>query len=199
MRGVLKVNILQQRIIDDGEVFPNNVLKVDSFLNHQIDPHIMYSIANDFYQHFKSAGITKILTIEASGIAPAIFVAQKFDVPMLFAKKKEPSTLQNQEVYTELVHSYTKNTDSNIVVSKQFLDADDKVLVVDDFLANGEAAMGLISIAEQAGADVAGVAICIEKSFQNGRQRILDHGYEVYSAARIASLENNQVRFNDGH
>lgn len=190
---------LKQRILEDGKVFPNNVLKVDSFLNHQIDPIVIGNIADELLAHFGDKKITKVLTIEASGIAPAITIAAKLGVPMLFAKKQKPSTLQNDETYGTIVHSYTKNTDSHVVISKQYLNQEDRVLIVDDFLANGEAAMGLINIAEQANATIVGVGICIEKSFQDGRQRIVDHGVDIYSVVRIASLENETLTFAEGH
>lgn len=193
------MNYLKERIIKDGKVFPNNVLKVDSFLNHQIDPAVVNAVEKLMYEHFKDRKITKVMTIEASGIAPAIMVANRFNVPMLFAKKTEPSTLKKQERYHAMVHSYTKNTDSDVIVSKQYLSANDHVLIIDDFLANGEAAKGLVSIAHQAGATVAGVGIVIEKSFQPGRQLLEEMGIDVYSICRIQSLENGQVTFVDGN
>lgn len=191
------MGILKERILRDGKVFPNNVLKVDSFMNHQIDPSIIKEIAQEFYQIFKEAGITKILTIEASGIAPAIATAELFGVPMLFAKKTQPSTLANQERYETDVHSYTKNVTSRVIISKQYLNDTDVVLIIDDFLANGEAALGLINLVEQANAQIAGVGICIEKSFQVGRQKLEDMGITVHSVCRIASLENQEITFLD--
>ncbi|MEY8461873.1 xanthine phosphoribosyltransferase [Streptococcus merionis] len=189
------MSALKERILKDGKVFPNNVLKVDSFMNHQIDPSIIREIAREFYEIFKDAGITKIFTIEASGIAPAIATAELFDVPMLFAKKTQPSTLANQERYETDVHSYTKNVTSRVTISKQYLNADDVVLIVDDFLANGEAALGLVNLVEQAGATVAGIGICIEKSFQDGRAKLDAKGLKVHSVCRIASLDNEKVTF----
>lgn len=189
------MNYLKKRILKDGQVFEGNVLKVDSFLNHQIDPMVMKEIEEELYAHYKNKGITKVLTIEASGIAPAIMMAAHLEVPMLFAKKSEPSTLSNQEKYSTLVHSYTKNVTSEVMISKQYLSKDDKVLIVDDFLANGEAALGLVDLVEQAGAEVVGVGICIEKSFQSGRQKLEEHGVDVYSICRIASLDNQTVTF----
>ncbi|RLK62807.1 xanthine phosphoribosyltransferase [Atopobacter sp. AH10] len=192
------MNYLKERILKDGKVYPNNVLKVDSFLNHQIDPAVVNAVEKLMYEHFKDRKITKVMTIEASGIAPAIMVANRFNVPMLFAKKTVPSTLKNQERYHALVHSYTKNTDSDVIVSKQYINKDDHILIIDDFLANGEAAKGLVSIARQAGATVAGVGIVIEKSFQPGRQLLEEMGLDVYSICRIQSLEDGQVTFVDG-
>lgn len=190
---------LKAKIKQDGKVFPNNVLKVDSFINHQISPAVMQRIVEQFVNHFKDAGITKVLTIEASGIAPAMMTAAALDVPMVFAKKKEPATLQDQDVYKTVVHSYTKDEDNAIIVSRQYLSPEDHILIVDDFLANGEASLGLVDLCRQAEAEVNGVAICIEKSFQQGRERLEAIGLDVYSEARIASLDNNTVTFADGH
>lgn len=190
---------LKAKIKQDGKVFPNNVLKVDSFINHQISPAVMQGIVEQFVNHFKDAGITKVLTIEASGIAPAMMTAAALDVPMVFAKKKEPATLQDQDVYKTVVHSYTKDEDNTIIVSRQYLSPEDHILIVDDFLANGEASLGLVDLCRQAEAEVNGVAICIEKSFQQGRERLEALGLDIYSEARIASLDNNTVTFADGH
>ncbi|WP_025729404.1 xanthine phosphoribosyltransferase [Atopobacter phocae] len=189
------MNYLKKRILKDGEVYPNNVLKVDSFLNHQIDPNVMNEIERDLFDYFKRQPITKILTIEASGIAPAIMVANRFNVPMLFAKKQQPSTMARDDRYQTLVHSYTKDVTSEVMVSKKYLNAEDHVLIIDDFLANGEAARGLVELVRQAGATVAGVGIIIEKSFQPGRQQLEDAGVDVYSICRIKSLENGRVEF----
>lgn len=186
---------LKQMILDHGKVYPGNVLKVDSFLNHQIDPHVIKSIENDFYQHFKDKGVTKVLTIESSGIAPALMVAYRLDVPMLFAKKALPSTIKSEDKYGTLVHSYTKNTTSNVFISKEYLNKDDKVLIIDDFLANGEAAYGLADLIEQSGAETVGIGICIEKTFQPGRERLEDSGHDVYSICRIKSLDDGKIEF----
>lgn len=193
------MSYLKERIIKDGQILPNNVIKVDSFMNHQIDPEIIQEIGIDFYYQFRQAGVTKILTIEASGIAPAIITAAHFKVPMLFAKKTQPSTLNNQDRYETNVHSYTKDVTSKVIISKQYLSSNDRVLIVDDFLANGEAALGLIDLVEQAGAQVVGVGICIEKSFQPGRKKLEDKGVRVHSICRIASLENQEITFLEGN
>ncbi|AMB99578.1 xanthine phosphoribosyltransferase [Aerococcus urinaehominis] len=190
---------LKERILKDGQVFPNNVLKVDSFLNHQIDPTVVKEIATEIHKHFADRGITKVFTIEASGIAPAILVAAAFEVPMLFAKKSVPSTMHGADKYVTKVHSYTKDITSDVIISQQYLNEDDVVLIIDDFLANGEASIGLIDLVKQAGAKVAGVGICIEKTFQPGRQRLEEAGAEVYSICRIASLEDGQVTFAEGN
>ncbi|MEY8291695.1 xanthine phosphoribosyltransferase [Carnobacteriaceae bacterium 52-44] len=189
------MSYLKEKILKDGVVLNNNVLKVDSFLNHQIDPTVLKEISNEFIDYFKDKEITKVMTIEASGIAPAILVASHLDVPMLFAKKTEPSTLSNEDQFATNVHSFTKNKTSRVLVSKQYLSEDDKVLIIDDFLANGEAALGLIDLVEQAEAKVVGVGICVEKSFQPGRAKLEEKGVDIFSICRVASLENNEITF----
>lgn len=189
------MNYLEKRILEDGIVKSGNVLKVDSFLNHQIDPIVMEEVVNEFMNYFGDRRITKVITIEASGIAPAIMLAAKLKVPMLFAKKAEPSTLKNNDLYETDVHSYTKNITSRVIISKEYIEENDSVLIIDDFLANGQAVMGLVDLVQQAGAKVAGVGICIEKSFQSGHQLIKDAGIDIYSICRIASLENGEVTF----
>ena len=193
--GQENMSYLKEKIIKDGIVINENVLKVDSFLNHQIDPTVVKEITNEFIAYFGDREITKVMTIEASGIAPAIQVAARLNVPMLFAKKSEPSTLKNEEHFSTDVHSFTKNLTSRVLVSKKYLTPDDKVLIIDDFLANGEAALGLIDLVNQSGAEVVGVGICVEKSFQPGREKILAAGVDVFSICRIASLENQTVTF----
>lgn len=189
------MSYLKEKIITDGVVLKEDVLKVDSFLNHQIDSKVLTEIAKEFLDYFKEKEITKVMTIEASGIAPAILVSSKLDVPMLFAKKAEPSTMKNEDQYSTNVHSYTKNKTSRVLVSKKYLQPEDKVLIIDDFLANGEAALGLIDLVEQADAEVVGVGICIEKSYQPGRQKLEDKGIDIFSICRIASLANGEVTF----
>ncbi|VFB16504.1 Xanthine phosphoribosyltransferase [Urinicoccus massiliensis] len=195
------MSYLKERILKDGVIFPNNVLKIDSFLNQQIDPKVMREIVQEIYAYYKDEKITKVLTIEASGIAPAIMVAAQFDVPMLFAKKAKAATLQKDQVYETKVYSYTKGTTSNVVVSKQYLNPQDRVLIIDDFLANGEAALGLIDLVDQAGAQVVGLGICVEKSFQKGRKRLDEAGVKVYSMARIAEINSDrqEIIFAQGH
>ncbi len=190
------MKLLEQMVKNDGKVYPNNVLKVDSFINHQINPKLMLEMANSFYNYFKEKRVTKILTIEASGIAPAILVANLFDVPMVFAKKSVPSTLTRNSFYESTVHSYTKNVTNNIVVSKDFLSSEDRVLIIDDFLANGQAVLGLADLIRQAGGTLLGVGILIEKSFQDGRKLLEEKNIEVCSLCRLASLENEKIEFN---
>lgn len=186
---------LREKILKDGVVLNENVLKVDSFLNHQIDPTVIKEISKEFMNYFGDREITKVMTIEASGIAPAIHVAAALDVPMLFAKKAEPSTLSKEAQFATDVHSFTKGVTSRVLVSKKYLSPTDKVLIIDDFLANGGASLGLVELVEQAGAETVGIGICVEKSFQPGREKLEDKGLDVFSICRIASLENNEVTF----
>ena len=183
---------LGQKVKEDGVVIDEQILKVDGFLNHQIDAKLMNDVGKTFYESFKDAGITKILTIEASGIAPAIMASFHFDVPCLFAKKAKPSTLKDG-FYSTNIHSFTKNKTSTVIVSEEFLGPDDKVLIIDDFLANGDASLGLNDIVKQANATTVGVGIVVEKSFQNGRQRLEDAGLYVSSLCKVASLKGNKV------
>lgn len=190
----MALKLLEEFIKEKGTVLPGNVLKVDVFLNHQIDPGLMQEMGNEFAQRFKDLGITKIVTIESSGIAPAVFAGLALEVPVVFARKKKSVTLTDN-LYTSTVYSYTKKESNDISVSKQFLTGEDTILVIDDFLANGQAALGLLEIAELAGAKVAGIGIVIEKSFQQGRALLNKTGIPVYSLARIASLENEEILF----
>ena len=188
------MKLLEDRICSDGEVLPGNVLKINSFLNHQVDPELMKKVGEEFSQLFKDSGVTKVLTCEASGIAPGVMTAYELHVPMVFARKKKPATL-NDAVYWADVYSYTKKVTNQICVEQKFLHKDDHLLIIDDFLANGEAVKGMINIANQAGAEVAGVGIVVAKTFQGGSEWIKDHGYRLEALAEIASLANNQVRF----
>lgn len=191
------MKVLQDMVKKHGKVYPNNVLKVDSFVNHQIDATLMKKAGEAFYDHFKDKGVTKVLTVEASGIAPAIMTALTFDVPMVFAKKMVPSTLMKDTWYSADVFSYTKNVSNKVILSKEYLNSEDRVLIVDDFLANGEAAIGLAELVKQAGAQTVGVGILIEKSFQSGRERLDTLGFDVRSLCRVASLDNERVVFVD--
>ncbi len=190
------MNFLEERILKDGVVKPGNVLKVDSFLNHQMDISLMDQIGEEFYRRFKDKNITKVLTIEASGIAIACSVARYFGVPMVFAKKSKSVNLDG-EMYVAEVESFTHKNKNNVIVSKKFLSADDRVLIVDDFLANGCALQGLISIVESAGATVAGLGIAIEKGFQVGGRVIRNLGYHLESLAIVDSMdsENGTLEF----
>ena len=185
---------LQQRIKESGQVLGEGVLKVDSFLTHQVEPSLMAAVGQEFAQRFAAENITKVVTIEASGIAPAIYTAQDLNVPMIFARKAKSLTMAEELLTTE-VYSFTKEVTSTISISRKFLTSADRVLIVDDFLANGQAALGLVELCRQAGAEVVGIGIVIEKSFQTGRQLLLDEGLRVESLARIQSLANNEITF----
>ena len=185
---------LEQKILNEGIVLSDQVLKVDAFLNHQIDPVLMQLIGKEFAARFKDAGITKIITIEASGIAPAIMAGLELGVPVIFARKYQSLTLKD-DLYRSKVFSFTKQTESTIAISNKHLSSTDKALVIDDFLANGQAALGLIDLIHQANAEVVGVGIVIEKSFQPGRDVLLEKGYRVESLARVKSLADGKVTF----
>ena len=185
---------LKNKILQEGKVLSDSVLKVDSFLNHQIDPELMQEVGKEFAERFKDSNITKILSIESSGIAPAMMAGLYLGVPVIFARKRKSLTLTDH-LYTSSVHSFTKNETNDISVSKDFLLADDTVLIIDDFLANGQAVNGLVNIVEQADAQLAGVGIVIEKGFQPGGAETRKQGIRVESLAIIGSLENGQVTF----
>lgn len=187
---------LEERIKNDGQVLGDDVLKVDNFLNHQVDPQLMYNMGQEFYRLFKDKKITKILTVESSGIAPAVMAGLIFKVPVVFARKHKSLTLKN-DLYTATVYSFTKKVSNEISISKKFLDRDDHVLIIDDFLANGQAVQGLMEIIDAAGATLEGVGIVIEKTFQKGRQLLDENGVQVESLARIKAFENGHVVFVD--
>ena len=212
------MEFMEERIRRDGRVAPGEILKVDTFLNHQIDVSLIRQIAKALKEHFGDREITKVVTIEASGIAIASITAEEFGVPMVFAKKSKSRNL-NSDTYKSRVYSYTHDRYYDIVVNENALNDNDKVLLVDDFLANGQAMQGLLDICRQAdghhhhvrgdadlrqvgslghraaGADVAGIGICIEKSFQPGGKALREEGYDVLSMAKIKSLENGTVEF----
>lgn len=188
------MKLLEDRIRQDGVVLPGNVLKVNQFLNHQIDPQLMYEIGQEFARLFKERPVTKILTVEASGIAPAIMAGLVMNVPVLFARKKKPSTLDDM-TYTAEVYSYTKKVTNTISVDSKFLSENDHVLIIDDFLANGQAVKGMLEICRQADVKVEGVGIVVEKSFQEGADWIKGQGIRLESLARISSFENDVVHF----
>lgn len=189
------MKLLEERILKDGKIGAGNVLKVDSFVNHQIDVAFMCELGKEFKRLFADAGVNKILTIEASGIGIACLTAQYFNVPVVFAKKTKTNNIY-ADVYTSKVESYTHGTTYDIVVSKQFLSPGDKVLIIDDFLAKGSALKGLISLIESAGASVVGAGIVIEKAYQPGGELIRSMGIRVESLARIASMTPDEgVRF----
>lgn len=185
---------LKQRILEDGEVLEGNILKVNSFLNHQIDPQLMQKVGDEFKRLFAEQNVTKILTIEASGIAPALMTGLAFNVPVVFARKSK-SAIQNDQNYHADVFSYTKKVTNHILVDKKFITPDDRILIIDDFLANGEAVKGLIQICDQAQCSLVGIGIVIEKAFQKDGQTLREQGYPLKSLVRIKSLDNHQVTF----
>ena len=183
------MELLKQRILQDGRCYPGGILKVDSFINHQMDPMLLYKVAEEFINRFKGEHINKIVTIEASGIAPAIMVGYILQLPVVFVKKKQPKTMEN--MLSTVVHSFTKDRDYSVCISNNFLTADDHILFIDDFLAFGNAAMGMIDLAGQAGATIAGMGFIIEKAFQDGGKALLSPSsaasdvYKRQSLARV--------------
>ena len=183
------MKLLEERIKEDGQVRPGNILKVDSFLNHNLDVALLEQLGKEFYEKFKDKNITRILTIEASGIALACLTAQYFKVPVVFAKKAKSKNLDG-ELYTSTVHSYTYGKDFTVTLSKKFLSKEDTVLLIDDFLAVGKAMRGLIDICNQAEAEIAGIGIAIEKGFQSGGKELRETGYDVYSLAIVDEMND---------
>ena len=181
------MKLLEDRILKDGHIGADNVLKVDSFLNHQIDVNFVCELGKEFYRLFKDENITKILTIEASGIGIACLAAQYFGVPVVFAKKTKTINIYS-DTYNATVHSYTHKRDYDIVVSKEFLNKEDNVLIIDDFLAKGSALTALLMLIEKAGAKTAGAGIVIEKAYQGGGKLVRDMGIRVESLAKIKSI-----------
>lgn len=179
---------LEEKILKDGQVRPGHILKVDSFLNHQMDIAFINEIGKEFKRLFADKPVTKILTVEASGIGIACITAQYFGVPVVFAKKAQSLNLDGS-LYTAKVQSYTHNRVYDVILSKKFLSADDHVLIIDDFLANGCAALGLIDLVEQAGATIEGIGIAVEKGFQRGGQELRERGYRVESLAIVDSMD----------
>lgn len=189
------MDLLKARIMQDGRVIGNNIVKVDAFLNHQIDINLMQAIGESFYNYFKDKQITKILTVEASGIAIATMTAMHFKVPMVFAKKAQSVNLDGA-VYTSKVYSFTKKKSYDVIVEKKFLNGDDRILIIDDFLAEGNACLGLIDIIEQSKAQIVGVGIAIEKGFQKGGAEIRKMGYDLHSLAIVDAMsEKDGIRF----
>ena len=185
---------LEKRIQQEGKVLSKDILKVDSFLNHQIDPQLMARIGQTVAHHFAKAHITKVLTVETSGIAPAVFTGLALQVPVIFARKHKSLTAVDA-VYTAPVYSFTKQETNHIAIARKFLNRHDTVLLVDDFLANGEAVKGLVDISRQAQVKIAGVGIVIEKSFQPGRAALEKQGLSIFSLARIQAMQEDHIRF----
>lgn len=192
--GVDNVDLLKQRIIKDGDIKEGNIIKVDNFLNHQIDVSLLNEIGKEFKERFRSEKIDKILTVEASGIAIAVITAQHFKVPVVFAKKTESKNL-DADTYESEVYSYTKGKTYTIRVSKRYLNEGENILILDDFLAKGKATEGLIDILNQAKCNVSGVGIVIEKGFQDGGENLRNQGVKLESLAIIESIENGEIAF----
>ena len=182
------MKFMEDRILRDGQVRPGNILKVDSFLNHQLDISLLNEVGKAFYERFKDKGVTRILTVEASGIAIACMTANYFGTPVIFAKKSKSRNLDG-DLYTSVVHSFTYGIDN------KFLGPDDKVLIVDDFLANGKAVNGLLDICRQAGAEVVGIGIAIEKGFQRGGDDLRERGYDLLSLAVVDEMSDTDIVF----
>lgn len=188
------MKILEEKILKEGQAIDKDILKVDSFLNQQVDVELMEKIGKEFAKHFENKNITKVATIESSGIAPATLTALALNVPLVIFKK-QPSKVLNDEFYSVETISFTKRNTYNLIASKKYLLKDDNILIIDDFLANGEASSSAMKIVNMAGANVAGIGIVIEKSFQPGREKLEKLGVDVYSLARIKKLEKGIVEF----
>ena len=189
------MDLLKEKIKNDGIVINENVLKVDNFLNHQVDTKLMDLIGKEFADYFKEKNITKVVTIESSGIAPAYATALKLNVPLVIFKKQSSAILDTETTIQTPVHSFTKNTDYVLMASKKYLSENDNILIIDDFLANGQAALGAYRILKEAGSSVAGIGIVIEKSFQDGRKKLEDLGLDVYSLARVSKISSDGIEF----
>ncbi|MEG1616118.1 MAG: xanthine phosphoribosyltransferase [Bacteroidales bacterium] len=185
------MELLKKRILQDGKCFPGGILKVDSFINHQMDPDLMLKIAEEFAARFAGKPINKIVTIEASGIAPAIMVGYLLHLPVVFVKKKMPKTMEN--MISSTVYSFTKDREYTVCVSSDFLNENDRILFIDDFLANGNAAVGMIDLVKKAGATIEGMGFVIEKAFQKGGDRLRNEGIHVESLAIIESLDDCKI------
>ena len=185
------MKLLEEKIRSEGRALSETVLKVDGFINHQVDPVLMSEIGKTLASYYKDKGVTKVFTIESSGIAPAVYTAMELGVPMVILKK------QTGDVFQTNITSFTKGTSYELTLSQNYIQPDDVVLVIDDFLANGEAATGATRLVEMGGARIAGIAILIEKAFQRGRKRLEDNGYEVRSLARVSKLGRGLIEFTE--
>jgi len=192
MEGFMQ--LLKERILKEGRVLPGNIIKIDGFLNHRVDISLMRAMAREFAMLFDLEGLTAVMTVEASGIALGAVCAEELGVPLIFAKKAKSDNIEGG-LYQSDIFSYTYNKKVKLLVSKQWLGADDKILIVDDFLAKGEALRGVIEIADQAGAEILGIGIAVEKGFQSGGQRIRDAGYNLKSLAIIDKADVDEIVF----
>ena len=194
MQGEYFMKLLEEKIANEGISIGTDILKVDMFLNHQLDVNLLDEMGKEFYRLFKDCGATKIVTIESSGIAMAVFAAKYFNLPALFAKKANHKNVGN-EVYSAKCYSFTHGKEYTMNVSKKYLTADDKVLIIDDFMAGGNACNALIEIMAQAGAEIVGIGIAIEKGFQPGGQALREKGYKVRSLAIVDSMNDGEITF----
>ena len=190
------MELLKRRILQDGRCFPGGILKVDSFINHQMDPILMKSIAVEFVRRFAGQDFNKVMTIEASGIAPAIMVGYLLELPVVFAKKAQSINIDG-DVYSTKIQSFTHQRVYDVIVSKKYLNPEDHILIIDDFLANGCALEGLIDLVQSAGATVEGIGIAIEKGFQQGGKLIRDRGIRLESLAIVDSMEGGELVFRE--
>ncbi len=190
------MELLKERIRKDGKIKDGHIIKVDGFLNHQIDIELLGEIGKEFKRLFERENITKVITIEASGIAVACLTAQYFNVPVVFAKKSESKNIDG-DVYTTKVTSYTRGKEYTVILEKRFLTSSDRILIIDDILATGKAQLGLLDISKQAGATVAGIGVVIEKGFQGGGDQLRGAGYNLHSLAIIDSMESHTVFFRE--
>ena len=188
------MDLFKEKIKHEATALDENILKVDSFVNHQVDAELMKKIGDEFANYFKGKNVTKVVTIESSGIAPAIMTARSLNCDLVILKKKKPNTL-NEEFLQTPVMSFTKGEKYNLTMSKKYIKEGERVLIIDDFLANGEAAGGAIRILKEAKAEIVGIGILIEKSFQPGRKKLEEMGMEVYSLARIKSMSEGKIEF----
>ncbi len=194
LQGELFMKLLEEKIANEGVSIGTDILKVDMFLNHQLDVNLLDEMGKEFYRLFKDCGATKVVTIESSGIGIAVFTAKYFNLPALFAKKAQHKNVGN-EVYSAKCYSFTHGKEYTMNVSKKYLDSSDKVLIIDDFMAGGNACNALIDIINQAGAEVVGIGIAIEKGFQPGGKALRDKGYKVRSLAIVESMSDGNITF----
>lgn len=188
------MKLLEEKILRDGVAINENILRVDSFINHQVDPELMMALGKELAAHFRDKNVTKVATVESSGIAPALTCAMALGVPLIILKK-QPSKTLNSDLYQTIVTSYTKGTSYELTLSSKYVSADDHILLIDDFLANGEAATGALRLIRKSHATIAGIGILIEKSFQPGREELTSQGIEVYSLARIKKMDKDYIEF----
>lgn len=194
MKKVTVLKLLEEKILAEGVALNENILKVDSFINHQVDPDLMRQMGAAIAKQFEGKGVTKVATIESSGIAPGLMTAIALDVPLIILKK-QPSKILNQDLFQTVVTSYTKGTSYELTMSSKYVNENDHVLIVDDFLSNGEAATGAIRLIRKTHATIAGLGVLIEKTFQPGREKLEEQGITVCALARVSKLEKDVIEF----